>query len=182
MKKILVNLFLGFVALGFATVAPAATNDAKAAYTAAKDSAAASYKTERAKCDAMKENPKDVCIAEAKAAEKRSKAEAEAQYKNTPKAHMNARIAAADADYAVAKAKCGAQTGNAKDVCVKEAKAMQTKAVVDAKSSKKIGEVKSEAKDDKSDADYKVAIEKCDALAGPDKEACVAAANSKYGK
>ncbi|MEO6353835.1 MAG: hypothetical protein ABIO19_06685, partial [Burkholderiaceae bacterium] len=111
-----------------------------------------------------------------------SKAEAEAEYKNTPKEHMNARIAAADGNYAVAKAKCDADKGNAKDVCLKEAKAVHTKAVVDAKSSEKISEVKSDAKEDKSDADYKVAIEKCDAMAGPKKEACVATAKSKYGK
>lgn len=182
MKKILATLFLGAVALSFATVAPAATDGAKTTYKAAKDSASEMYKTDRAKCDALKENPKDVCIAEAKAAEKRSKAEAEAQYKNTPKARTNARIAAADADYAVAKEKCNAQSGNAKDVCVKEAKAVQTKAVVDAKSGKEIGEVKTDAKEDKSDADYSVAIEKCDSMSGPAKDACVATAKSKYGK
>lgn len=182
MKKILVNLFLSAVTLGFATVAPAATDDAKAAYKAAKDSATETYKAARVKCDALSGNPKNVCIEEAKAAEKRSKAEAEAQYKNTPKAHMKARIAAADADYSVAKEKCNAQSGNAKDVCIKEAKAVHTKAVVDAKSSKKISDVKSEATEDKRDADYKVAIEKCNSLAGPDKDACVATANLKYGK
>lgn len=182
MKKILVNLILGVVALGFATMAPAATDEAKATYKAAKDSASATYKAARAKCDALSGNPKDVCIEEAKAAEKRSKAEAEAQYKNTPKAHMNARIAAADGDYAVAKEKCNAQSGNAKDVCKKEAKAVHIKAVVNAKSKQKIKEVKTEATQEKRDADYKVAIEKCEALAGPDKEACVATANLKYGK
>ncbi|WP_025916855.1 hypothetical protein [Herminiimonas sp. CN] len=182
MKKILANLLLGAIAFGFVTVACAATNEAKAAYKAAKNSATATYKEARAKCDALSGNPKDVCIEEAKAAEKRSKAEAEAKYKNTPKEHMKARIAAADGDYAVAKQKCNAQTGNAKDVCMEEAKAAHTKAVVDAKSSQKIGEVKSEAKDDKRDADYKVATEKCDSLAGPAKDACVAAAKSKYGK
>ncbi|MFC6522967.1 hypothetical protein ACFQAT_27735 [Undibacterium arcticum] len=182
MKKMLANLFLSVVTLGFATVAPAATDEAKAAYKAAEDSATATYKAERAKCDALNGNPKDVCIEEAKAAEKRSKAEAEAQYKNTPKAHMKARIAAADADYAVAKEKCKAQSGNAKDVCIKEAKAVHTKAVVDAKSSQKISEVKSDATQDKRDADYKVALEKCDSLAGPAKDACVATAKSQYGK
>ncbi|MDP3842635.1 MAG: hypothetical protein Q8Q81_08570 [Oxalobacteraceae bacterium] len=182
MKKILASLFLGAVALGFATAALAATDEAKATYKAAKDSAAATYKAARTQCDTLKGNPKDVCIAEAKAAEKRSKAEAEAQYKNTPKEQMKARVVAADADYDVAKVKCKAESGNAKDVCMKEAKAVHTKAVVDAKSSEKIGEVKSEAKEDKSDADYKVAIEKCDSLAGPAKDACVASAKSKYGK
>lgn len=182
MKNILSNLVVCSLAFGFATAAPAATTEAKAAYGAAKDTATANYKMARAKCDALSANPKKVCIEEAKAAEKRSKAEAEAQYKNTPKAHMNARIAAADGDYAVAKAKCGAHSGNAKDVCVKEAKAVHTKAVVDAKSSKEIGEIKSDAQHDKHDADYKVALEKCDALAGASKDACIASAKSTYGK
>jgi len=182
MKKILITLFLSAVTLGFVTVTSAATDEAKATYKAAKDSAAATYKAARTQCDTLKGNPKDVCVAEAKAAEKRSKAEAEAQYKNTPKEHMNARVAAADADYDVAKVKCKAQSGNPKDVCMKEAKAAHTKAVVDAKSSEKIGEVKSDAKEEKSDADYNVAIEKCDSKSGPAKDACVATAKSKYGK
>ena len=182
MKNMLSHLFACSLAFGFATTASAATAEAKAAYGAAKDNATANYKMARAKCDALSDNPKKVCIEEAKAAEKRSKAEAEAQYKNTPKAHMNARIAAADGDFSVAKAKCDAHSGNAKDVCVKEAKAMHTKAVVDAKASKEIREIKSEASHDKHDADYKVALEKCDALAGTSKDACIANAKSTYGK
>ena len=182
MKKILVNIFLGFATFGFAAASFAATDAENATYKSAKDSATATYKTARTQCDTLKANPKDVCIEEAKAAEKRSKSEAEAQYKNTPKARMNARVDAVDADYAVAKEKCNAQSGNTKDVCVKEAKAVHTKAVVDAKSSKEISDVKTDAKVDKSDADYKVAIEKCDSMAGPAKEACVASAKSKYGK
>ena len=182
MKKILSHLFACSLAFGFATAAYAATDEAKAAYQAAKDNATASYKMARAKCDALSDNPKKVCIEEAKAAEKRSKAEAEAQYKNTSKAHMKARIAAADGDYAVAKAKCDAHSGNVKDVCIKEAKAVHTKAVVNAKASKDIQEIKSEARDEKHDANYKVALEKCDALAGSSKEACIAGAKSKHGK
>jgi hypothetical protein len=182
MKKVLSNLVVCSLALGFASAAPAATTEAKAVYGAAKDNATATYKMARAKCDALSANPKNVCIEEAKAAEKRSKAEAEAQYKNTPKAHMNARIAAADGEHAVAKAKCNDLSGNAKDVCIKEAKAVHTKAVVDAKANKEIRDIKSEARDEKHDADYKVALEKCDALAGATKEACIAGAKSKYGK
>lgn len=182
MKKILANIFLGFAALGCAATASAATDAEKAAYKEAKDSATATYKAARTQCDTLKDNPKDVCIAEAKAAEKRSKAEAEAKYKNTPKERMKARIAGLDADYAVAKEKCNAHSGNAKDVCVKEAKAVHTKAVADAKAGKEIGEVKSDTKAEKSEADYKVAIEKCDAMSGPAKEACVASAKSKYNK
>lgn len=95
---------------------------------------------------------------------------------------MKARKVAADADYDVAKAKCDAKAGNEKDVCLKEAKAAQTKAKSEAEMKKDVGEARSEAREEKSDANYKVAIEKCDSLSGPAKDACIASAQSKYGK
>ena len=45
------------------------------------------------------------------------------------------------------------------------------KAVVDAKASKKIGDVKKEASEDKRDADYKVEIETCEKVVGTTKDA-----------
>ncbi len=105
-----------------------------------------------------------------------------------------------NADYKADKAACGSLAGNAndicveqakgkddlagnaKDVCVQEAKAAETKALADAKLDKKVGEAQTEAADDKRDAAYKVAAEKCDALAGDAKASCVSAAKLKYGK
>jgi hypothetical protein len=75
------------------------------------------------KCHALSGNDKEVCVEEAKAAEKRTKADAKAQYKQTRKAHTDARIAAADADYKVAAQKCDALAGTDKDSCVSAAKA-----------------------------------------------------------
>ena len=46
----------------------------------------------------------------------------------------------------------------------------------------KQAEARKDASADKRDADYKVAIEKCDALAGPAKDACVSNAKVQYGK
>ncbi|MGV3572273.1 MAG: hypothetical protein ACO1PB_16870, partial [Ramlibacter sp.] len=62
--------------LGFA-FAPAHAADAamgKEAYKAEKEKIEAQYKTDRKACDAMKDNAKDVCTAEAKAREKVAKA------------------------------------------------------------------------------------------------------------
>jgi hypothetical protein len=151
-------------------------------YSAAKDRAAADYKTAKARCDAMTGNPKDVCIAESKAAAKKAKAEAEADYKNTDKARRDARIEAAEADYDVAKARCDARTGNDKDVCIKEAKAAETKAKADAKATEKVAEARTDAMQTKEDADYKVALEKCDAYSGAAKDSCVNTAKMKYHK
>ena len=54
--------------------------------------------------------------------------------------------------------------------------------MADAKLVKKVGEAKTDAVEDKRDADYKVAAEKCDSLAGDAKTACVGAAKQRYGK
>jgi len=151
-------------------------------YSAAKNRAAADYKAAKARCDALSGNPKDVCVAEAKAAEKKSKADAAAQYKNTDKARRDAKIDTAEADYDVAKAKCGARTGNDKDVCIKEAKAAEVKAKADAKATQKIASVRKDAAEDKMDAEYKVAVEKCDAQTGAAKDSCVTAAKARYKK
>ncbi len=151
-------------------------------YSAAKTRAEQDYKAAKARCDGMSGNAKDVCVAEAKAAEKKAKAEAEAQYKNTDKARADAKIAAAEADYDVAKEKCGAKTGNDKDVCIKEATAAETKAKADAKASEKVASARQSAQEDKMDADYKVALEKCDSMSGPAKDSCVANAKAKYRK
>lgn len=182
MKKIIIGLLFASANLGLVSTAIGATNEARATYQAEKQRASADYKAAREKCKTLSGNPKDVCVEEAKAAEKKSKADAEAKYKNTDKERMKARKVAADADYDVAKAKCDAKAGNEKDVCLQEAKAAQTKAKSEAEMKKDVGEARSEAREEKSDANYKVAIEKCDSLSGPAKDACVASAQSKYGK
>ena len=156
-------------------------------------SAEAQYKTDKESCKSLTGNAKDICMEEAKGKEKVAKAEADAAYKNTPKAREAARVARADSSYNVAKEKCDDQTGNAKDVCVKEAKAAHVKAKADAKvdrvaadttktSVEKTAAARKDAAEDKRDADYKVAIEKCDALAGAAKDNCVKDAKTRYGK
>ena len=99
-----------------------------AEHKAAKESISADYKMNKQKCDALKANAKDICVKEAKGAEDVAKAELEAQYKPSAKASRKVAEARADAAYAVAKEKCDDLTGNAKDVCVKDAKAEHGKA------------------------------------------------------
>jgi hypothetical protein len=153
----------------------------KAAYDSAKASAKSTYEAAKAKCDAMKDNAKDICVAEAKAARTRTDEQAEATYKNTPKAREHAVHEIAEADYKVAKERCDDKTGNDKDVCVKVAKAALVKAQSDAKASRVSTDAKMDASKDKREADYKVAAEKCDAMTGDAKSACVKDAKAKYG-
>ncbi|MBV8636045.1 MAG: hypothetical protein JO002_16235 [Burkholderiaceae bacterium] len=164
-----------------AFAAAAAPAIAKADYESAKARAASDYKTARAQCDNLAGNAKDVCIAEAKAARVHTESDAEAQYKNTPDAIADARQAAAKADYDVNRTRCDSQAGNAKDVCVKQAKATLTSAQADAKADMKAAEARADAANDINAADYKVAREKCDSYAGPAKDACIADAKIRHG-
>jgi len=175
-------LILTGAAIGFSLPAMAASAEAKATYTATNDKAAADYKAASAQCDGITGNPKDICVAQAKAARIQVEAQATAQYKGTVSARVNARKDIADANYNVDQAKCASQNGNAKDVCVKEAKATMIAAKADATADKKVVDARADARDDKQAADYKVAIEKCDALAGTGKDACITSAKAQYGK
>lgn len=175
-----------------ATAAPAAPIS-KQAYDTAITNAEAQYKINKDACDSRSGNAKDICLAEAKGKEKVAKADAEAAYKATPKAREDARIARAEATHDVAKERCDDLSGNAKDVCVKEADAALVKVKADAKVDRvaadtkedvamKETEARQKAAADKRDADYKVAVEKCDALSGPAKNTCVSEAKMRYGK
>ena len=162
-------------------------------YAMAKKDADAQYKIDKDACSSLNGNAKDICVAEAKGKDNAAKADAEASYANTPKAREAARVAHAKATHDVSIEKCDDLAGNRKDVCVKEAKAAFVRAKADAKvdrvavdtrkdATAKQTEAGKEASADKRDANYKVAIEKCDALAGPAKDACVDTAKVQYGK
>ena len=91
--------------------------------------------------------------------------------KTQREAEYNETVAHADADYKAAKEACKARQGNDKDVCMKEAKAAHVKVTADAKAKRKSAAAMADARDDKSDANYKVAKEKCDAMSGDAKDA-----------
>ena len=170
-----------FAASGAASLSFAATM-AKADYSAAKDRISADYKADKAACASQSGNKKDICIEQAKGKEKVARAELEYGYTGKANDANKVAVAKADASYAVAKEMCDDKGGNAKDVCVKEAKAAHTKGLADAKLDKKIGEATKDAVEDKRDAEYKVATEKCETLAGDAKSACVSAAKARFNK
>lgn len=121
---------------------------AKTRYDARVAKADADYSVASEKCDDKAGNDKDVCVKEAKAAKVHVMADAEAQLK-TSKADIKANEKSADAndkaiekaddahkaaadekrdaDYTVDKEKCDALAGNAKDLCIDNAKARSGK-------------------------------------------------------
>ena len=176
----------------------------KVEYKTGKTEIAAKLKAAKTACDAQTGNAKDICVEEAKGADKIALAELEANYEPSTKHNYDVAVAKAKSAYAIAKEKCDDQTGNPKDVCRKEADANHTAAMAEAKlmekttqnngaAAEKISDAKTTAMDkntsalksansDIRDADYKTALEKCDAFAGDVKAKCVAEAKTKFGK
>ena len=196
MSKLMIAMVVG-ASVGFAGTSMAQMASpapiSKANYTQAMKDADAQYKIAKSACASLSGNAKDICAADATGRHSVAKAETEAAYKHTPKARESARVAHAQATYDVAIQKCDDLAGNTKDVCVKEAKAALVKGKADAKVDRVAADTSKEAattqadarKDasaDKREAEYKVAIEKCDVLAGASKDACVSSAKSRYGK
>jgi hypothetical protein len=174
-----VSLFAAAVlALPMANAATLAKGD----YRAGKTRIDAQYTADKARCAGLAGNARDICREQAKGKQRVARAELEYAYTGKPRDENKVFEARAEANYAVAKERCDDLAGNPKDVCVKEAKAARTKAMADAKMNRKIGEAERDADAAKRDADYRVATEKCDALAGDPKASCVANAKAAFGK
>lgn len=179
--------------LAFGGAATAAQLMSNEEYRAGKERIAADYKADKARCGSLAGNARDICMAEAKGREKVAKAELEATRHPTDRHRYDVDLAKAEAAYAIAKQRCDDKAGNEKKVCMKEAKAAQTRAKADAKANLKVvkadraaGEKASTARnaaaDAKRDADYAVAKARCDTFAGEAKERCVSEAKARFGK
>jgi hypothetical protein len=172
---------------------PAPMPTSKDVYTEAKARADAQYRIDKDSCSSLSGNANDICLAAARGKESIARAEAEAAYENTPKARENARVAHAQAIYDVAIEKCDGLAGNGRDVCVKEAQAELVKGKSDARVDRVTADTNSdaatkqtaarkEARAAERDAEFKVAMEKCDVLAGGAKDTCVDGARMRFGK
>lgn len=191
--KLSASLATVLVASLFASGSFALTNDE---YKVEKDRIEAAYKSAKAHCDTLKGNAEDVCEKQAKGEEKIAKAELENRYKPSEQNAHKARVARADASYEVAKEKCDDLSGNAKDVCRKDAKAAHVTAIENAKIKKAasaaadtpsekaadVAKARREAAEEKREANYKAAAERCDALAGDAKSKCIDDAKRRFAQ
>jgi osmotically-inducible protein OsmY len=147
MNKLNITAIAAAIALAFSAGAMAAQSMSKDEYKAAQNSIAAAYKSATAGCGSLSANAKDVCMVEARGKQKVAKAELEASNKPSDKARYAVSIAKAEAGYAVAKEKCDDKAGNDKKVCVKEAKAAETRAKADARKQMKTSDASKPAKE-----------------------------------
>ncbi|WP_269533890.1 hypothetical protein [Chitinimonas sp. BJYL2] len=168
------------LALALATTSLFAAPVSKADYAAAKERISAEHKVDKAACNNRSGNAKDICQEQAAGKESIARAELEYAYTGKPADAGKVAIAKADANFENAKERCDDKAGNPKDVCRAEAKAAHVRALADAKVTDQAVDAAKEAREDKRDADYKVAAEKCDGQAGAAKTECIRVAKAHF--
>jgi len=113
----------------------AAAGITKDEYKAGIARIATDYQAARQKCGPGTANATDVCVAQARGAQKAARAELDAAYKPSPRAYYKAAAARAEAEYGVAKQKCDYQKdGDTRAACLKDAGAQRERAKSEAKS------------------------------------------------
>ncbi len=106
-------------------------------YKREKDRIEADAKAAKAKCKDMKDNAKDVCMAEAKGNEKLAKKELDFKKNPNDKNRQDVEKMKAEVAYELAKEKCEDQKGAAEQAsCKKQAKAEKDRAIAGAKGKK----------------------------------------------
>jgi len=111
-------------------------------YISQKKTIDVEYKSAQAGCDSLAGNATDICIAKAKSKKNVAYAELKYQYKPSVKSRFGFSIAKADAEYLLEADKCNDRADRTKDLCVKEARAVQIQQITDAKVEAKTMKVK----------------------------------------
>lgn len=154
-------------------------------YRESMEGARATYSADAGHCrkdSSLRGQARALCLAQAKAEYRKATADAVARWRNTAQARTDARIAAADADHDVARARCKAGPGQAQPACMRQAKAERLAATVDARSDLQVTEARNRDREERKKAYYRAARERCDALAGAAKEACMTLARAQYSE
>lgn len=178
-NSIKLTLIIG--ALFASSLALAATST-RAEYKAEKARIGTEYKADKLACAAMTDNAKDICTQEAKAKESTALATVKFDYTGKADDERKIWVSQAKGAYAIAKERCDDRAAADKTTCLSEAKGVETKALAEIKSGKRMTDDKAAGMEEGRNADYKVAQQKCDAMVGDAKLTCNAAAKAKYGK
>ncbi|NML61307.1 BON domain-containing protein [Massilia sp. RP-1-19] len=177
MKALSATLLATALSASFSVHAAGNPSD-PASYKNMSQKAAADYKAASANCTGMGGAARQVCVEEAKVARARAEADAVAQYKNTQKDRTKARTALANADHALAKAKCAAMTGGEKDSCLSTAHTVHTAALDDAKADRNMAVASTNpaspvTSTETRDPAKAAAVDKCAQIAGQPTTGCL---------
>ena len=152
----------------------------KLVYNGAKDDIQSSDKVQREACNNLAGNAKTICVETAKGHEKVALAQLEFDCSDKSKDQAAIYEARYKARYNVASEKCDDGGGQAKDLCVQEAKTMRDKAKAELKLTKKISSAADTALEEQMKADDKLVKEKCDVLSGEPKDVGMASAKARF--
>ena len=177
MKALTATLLAAAISASFSVYAADAPGD-PASYKNMTQKAAADYKAAAATCTGMSGAARQVCVEEAKVARARAEVDAVAQYRNTEKDRTKARTALANADYALAKAKCAVVTGAEKESCVSTAHTVHTAALADAKADRNMAVASTNPASPVTttqtrDPAKAAAVDKCAQIAGQPSTGCL---------
>ena len=107
-------------------------------------------------------------------------ADVEDALKDRAAARHDAVVDQAEANYDAAKKQCKTLKGNVEDICLKDAKAAYTREKSQAQADEKAAKAQAGATAEQLEAGYKAAKERCDALSGSAKDACISKAKVNY--
>ena len=151
-------------------------------YRAARKRIESEYKEMNAACERLPGNARDVCRAESRGKWRVARAELEYNRSGSPKEASRLATTRADAAYDVAQERCGDRVGSERSLCLTEAKMVHEKALADARLESRVGEARRDAVEEKRNAEFNLAKERCEALSGEDRTACMSAARARFGK
>ena len=108
MTKLAIRLLIGALMVGVTGAAattlvaayhtPSQGPYTRVDYANAERLAGSEYRAARARCDALERKQSDVCVAQAHAAERSAREEAENQFRGSSKSRLDARVAATETD------------------------------------------------------------------------------------
>jgi hypothetical protein len=158
-------------------------------YKIQKDNINQVHDTDKDRCDKLSGDRKDLCDAQADAKRKIALAELEAAYKDTPEERAKAAKVRADADYDVGKQRCQEYKGDAKDLCMTQAKAAHERAKTDLKyrkdareAHKDLSKTRAKAQEEKNDITFDAEMKRCDSFAGDAHDACEKRVKQRFGR
>jgi osmotically-inducible protein OsmY len=185
MKTLIATLLATAAGASFAAAPTAALNHDPATYRNVTQKAAADYKSAVAKCSSMSGNDKEVCSAEAHASRVHAEADALAKYNSTTEGRTKAAARVAEADYSLAKVRCGAKNGADKDDCMNGAKSAHTAALAEARAGRETTSAMGTsgmAGTGSNSGVEKTAVDKCAQAGGSAKTGCLVETKGSVAK
>lgn len=168
-----------FVLLSVAPALGAGRLTSVSDFNAGKARAEAELQTDKAACDKLSGNSRDICREQARGKEMVAKAELELAHTGTRQSHARVAAVKLDTAYDIARTRCNDQAGSARNVCAKEAQAARAKGQDDLKLNPRGINAARGTAGDAREATYKLAAEKCGAMAVEARAGCLATAKAK---